>query len=195
MYGIEMMGFLLKYGRALISIYLGPNAASNPTILESAVRYFQIRSLSLPVYLLGNVLQASLLGAQDSVTPLIAIVCSTVINVVGDFVGVLKLAYGLAGAAVATTAAEVIEKCALLGPSRKKLLSPNTIKGFGILPPYGAKDESSQSTRAFLKFVAPVLTLIFGKIAAFGVMTHVAAALPGEATLASHQILLSIFSS
>eukprot|EP00592_Proboscia_alata_P028671 CAMPEP_0194445334 /NCGR_PEP_ID=MMETSP0176-20130528/127799_1 /TAXON_ID=216777 /ORGANISM="Proboscia alata, Strain PI-D3" /LENGTH=738 /DNA_ID=CAMNT_0039271875 /DNA_START=9 /DNA_END=2225 /DNA_ORIENTATION=+ len=191
--GIGMMALLLKYGRALLSIYLGPTAASNPAILEPAVRYVQIRSLSLPVYLLGNVLQASLLGAQDSVTPLIAIVCSTVINVVGDFVGVVKLGYGLAGAAVATTAAEVIGKCALISPSRKKLLSPHSTKGFGILPPYGAKDDSSQSTRAFLKFAAPVLTLIFGKIAAFGVMTHVAAALPGEATLASHQIILSLF--
>jgi len=143
------------------------------------------------VYLLGNVLQASLLGAQDSVTPLIAIVCSTVINVVGDFVGVVKL--GLGGAATATTAAEVIGKCTLLGPSWKKLLSPNSKKGFGILPPYGLKDDSSQSTRAFLKFAAPVLTLIFGKIAAFGIMTHVTAAIPGEATLASHQNILSPF--
>jgi len=38
-----------------------------------------------------------------------------------------------------------------------------------------------------------VLTLIFGKIAAFGVMAHVAAALPKEATLASHQNILSLF--
>lgn len=104
------------------------------------------------MYLLGNVLQTSLLGAQDSVTSLIAIVCSTVINVVEDFVEAVKL--GLGGAATATTAAEMIGKCTILGPSWKKLLSPNSKKEYGILLPYGLKDDSSQSTRAFLKFAA-----------------------------------------
>ena len=42
-------------------------------------------------------------------------------------------------------------------------------------------------------FQAPVLTLILGKIAAFGMMTHVAASLPSETALASHQIILSLF--
>ena len=79
---------------------------------------------------MGNVLQASLLGAQDSVTPLIVMVCFTVINVMANFVGVAKLGYGLAGSTCATTTAEVIGKCALLGPSRKKLLSPQSTKGF-----------------------------------------------------------------
>ena len=143
------------------------------------------------MYLLGNVLQTSLLGAQDSVTSLIAIVCSTVINVVEDFVEAVKL--GLGGAATATTAAEMIGKCTILGPSWKKLLSPNSKKGYGILLPYGLKDDSLQSTRAFVKFSAPVLTLIFGKIAVFGVLTHVAATLPGEATLYLHQNILRLF--
>ena len=38
-----------------------------------------------------------------------------------------------------------------------------------------------------------MLTLILGKIAAFGVMTHVAAALPAKESLAAHQIILSLF--
>ncbi len=42
-------------------------------------------------------------------------------------------------------------------------------------------------------FLAPVLTLILGKIAAFGMMTHVAAALPSDTALASHQIALSLY--
>ena len=74
------------------------------------------------------------------------------INVVEDFVEAAKL--GLGGAATATTAAEMIGKCTILGPSWKKLLSPNSKKEYGILLPYGLKDDSSQSTRAFLKFAA-----------------------------------------
>jgi Na+-driven multidrug efflux pump len=48
------------------------------------------------------------------------------------------------------------------------------------------------STLSFLKFAAPVLTLILGKIAAYGFMTHAAASL-GAVQLAAHQIALSIF--
>jgi hypothetical protein len=50
------------------------------------------------------------------------------------------------------------------------------------------------SSKTFLSFAAPVLTLIMGKLAAFGFMTHSAAAVPGQPTpLASHQIILSLF--
>lgn len=57
-----------------------------------------------------------------------------------------------------------------------------------------ANDGSLVSGRSFLGFAAPVLTLILGKLAAFGFMTHSAAAVPGQPTpLASHQIILSLF--
>ena len=39
----------------------------------------------MPTSLLLGVVQAALLGAKDSVTPLIAILYSTVVNVVGDW--------------------------------------------------------------------------------------------------------------
>jgi Na+-driven multidrug efflux pump len=49
------------------------------------------------------------------------------------------------------------------------------------------------TSKTFLSFAAPVLTLIIGKLAAFGFMTHSAAALPGQPTpLAAHQIILSL---
>ena len=54
-----------------------------------------------------QVLQASCLGAKDSVTPLIAIVYSTIVNLVGDFLLVNRLGMGLRGAAIATTFAQV----------------------------------------------------------------------------------------
>jgi hypothetical protein len=52
------------------------------------------------------------------------------------------------------------------------------------------------TAKAFLKFAVPVLTLIVGKLAAFGFMTHAAAGLSGQpTTLAAHQIILSTFFS
>lgn len=48
--------------------------------------------------------------------------------------------------------------------------------------------------KQFLSFAAPVLTLILGKLAAFGFMTNSAAGVSGQPTsLACHQILLSLF--
>jgi hypothetical protein len=46
--------------------------------------------------------------------------------------------------------------------------------------------------RAFLKFAAPVLVLVLGKMAAFGFMTHAAASL-GAVPLAAHQIALTLY--
>jgi len=80
------------------------------------------------VYLLGNVLHAILLGAQDSVTPLIAIVCSTVVNVVRDFVGVVK--FGLGGADMVNTAAEPF-----FDPAGRNSCHPIPTRGLGICLP------------------------------------------------------------
>jgi hypothetical protein len=56
------------------------------------------------------------------------------------------------------------------------------------------RPDGDIKARTFLKFAAPVLTLILGKISAFGFMTNSAAGLPGQpATLAAHQIALSLF--
>ena len=85
----------------------GHEADNTPGLLSSATEYVQIRALSMPTSLLLGVVQAACLGAKDSVTPLIAIVYSTIVNVVGDFLLVNRLGMGLRGAAIATTFAQV----------------------------------------------------------------------------------------
>ena len=67
----------------------------------------------------------SILGhfnVQDSVTPLIAILYSTITNVVGDYILVKHFKMGLRGAAIATLFAQWAATAALLGPARKRLL-------------------------------------------------------------------------
>ena len=141
----------------------------------------------MPTSLLLGVLQAALLGAKDSVTPLIAILYSTIINLVGDFILVNRLQMGLRGAAIATLVAQWAATAALIGPARKRLVRDHNL---GIMK----KAPSVVTGRTFLAFAAPVLTLILGKLAAFGFMTHSAAAVPGQPLpLATHQIILSLF--
>ena len=154
----------------------------------------------MPTSLLLGVLQAALLGAKDSVTPLIAVLYSTVVNTVGDYICVNRLGMGLKGAALATLLAQWASTLALIGPARQKLVQDHHL---GILPRTTQKDDNDKKNtaatdvvggRIFLAFAAPVITLILGKLAAFGFMTRAAAGLPGQpTTLASHQIILSTF--
>mmetsp|Transcript_2497 Transcript_2497/g.5292 ORF Transcript_2497/g.5292 Transcript_2497/m.5292 type:complete len:578 (+) Transcript_2497:119-1852(+) len=191
--GIGLTVFLLAVARPLIALYIGPEAAASPGLLDAAHEYVKIRALSMPTALLGGVLQAALLGAKDSVTPLVSILYSTIINVTGDYLLVSRLHMGLKGAAIATLLAQLAGTIAMIQPARKKLLSKGS--SLGLLPRWITKRAPDGITsKTFLKFAAPVLTLILGKISAFGFMTNAAAGLPGQpATLAAHQIALSLF--
>lgn len=180
--GLGIMALLFTKGQFLLSLYVGPEAAK--TILAPASEYVNIRALSLPTSLMAGVIQAALLGAKDSVTPLIATLVSTIINVFGDGLLVVVLGMSTTGAAIATTLAQWGGTLAMYRPARKKLIFPSTPE---------QRAENKVTTKNFLTFAAPVLTLILGKIACFGVMTHVAAALPGDQSLAAHQIILSLF--
>jgi Na+-driven multidrug efflux pump len=188
--GMGIMFFLFAFCRPLLSLYIGEKAAATPGLLDAAVGYVQIRALSLPTSLLLGVLQAALLGSKDSVTPLIAILYSTIVNVCGDYLLVSKLKWGLQGAAIATTAAQWASTAAMVGPARRKLVKDHVL---GIFQSKRAVKEGDVTGKAFLSFAAPVLILIVGKLAAFGFMTNAAAGVPGQPTpLASHQIILSL---
>jgi len=178
--GFGVMILLLSASRKLLSVYIG---SVSTKVLNPAHEYVNIRALSMPTSLMAGVLQAALLGAKDSVTPLYAVLASTIVNISGDFIGVVLLGMGCKGAALATLAAQWAGTLTLWRPAMKKLFVSKEKK----------MKKNAVSSMKFLGFAAPVLTLIMGKIAAFGVMTHVAAALQGEATLASHQIVLSLF--
>jgi len=193
--GIGIMLFLWAFARPLLALYIGHGPDDVPALLDSAVAYVKIRAFSLPTSLLLGVVQSALLGAKDSVTPLIAILYSTIVNVVGDFFLVKIFGMGLRGAAIATLLAQLAATAALLGPARKRLVRDGSLrlwKKKKITTANG--DENVVGGKAFLGFAAPVLTLILGKLAAFGFMTHSAAAVPGQPTsLACHQIILSLF--
>jgi Na+-driven multidrug efflux pump len=190
--GVGLMLFLLAFCRPLLRLYIGDKAASTPGLLDSASDYVMIRALSMPTSLLLGVLQAALLGAKDSVTPLIAILYATVINVTGDYILCRHFKWGLQGAAIATTLAQWASTWALIRPAREQLVKNHDI-GLWKKKLHSTSGEDGVTGKTFLAFAAPVLTLILGKLAAFGFMTHSAAAVPGQPTpLASHQITLSL---
>jgi Na+-driven multidrug efflux pump len=187
--GFFLMILLITAGKPLLRIYVGGDAGES--ILQPASEYIWVRAWSLPTSLLYGVVQAALLGAKDSITPLVAILYSTIVNSVGDVALVCFFKQGVVGAAIATVAAQWAGTAAMIVPARRKLfVSSKDMKASATT---NDEDNSRISSRSFLAFAAPVLTLILGKLAAFGIMTHVAAALPGNASLAAHQIALTLF--
>lgn len=186
--GIGVMAVLVIFCKPILSGYMGAQAAATPGLLSGASTYLLIRALSMPSFLLMGVLQSALLGAKDSVTPLKAILYSTVVNVLGDYLLVSHMGMGLKGAAIATTVAQWAATLALIMPARKKLMEKGK---FGLL---NFKDKSAISVKKFMGFAAPVITLLAGKLGVFGFLTQAAARVPGQPTpLASHQLILSLF--
>ncbi|KDO43905.1 hypothetical protein CISIN_1g0086951mg, partial [Citrus sinensis] len=67
-----------------------------------------IRGLAWPAVLTGWVAQSASLGMKDSWGPLKALVVASAVNGIGDIVLCRFLGYGIAGAAWATMASQVI---------------------------------------------------------------------------------------
>jgi putative MATE family efflux protein len=72
-------------------------------LLALTVKYLKIRGLSLPSVLLNYIVFGFSIAMQDSVAPVLSIVTAFLVNVLGDYVLVGRLGYGLSGAAIATT--------------------------------------------------------------------------------------------
>ena len=77
--------------------------------------YVRIRALSFPFSLALMSAQASCLGAKDSLSPTLATLTASLVNVAGDAALVLgPLAMGIAGAAWATVGCQVAAALVLL---------------------------------------------------------------------------------
>ena len=117
---------------------------------SAARRYVRVRALGLPFLLLGNALTAALLGAKDSVAPLVALAASALTNVVGDGLAVGVLGRGVRGAAEATTLAQVASCVVLARLAAQKLGRPGEkapLKPFrrAELPPTNRGDAADAS--------------------------------------------------
>ena len=75
----------------------------NDDLLDTANAYLQIRGLSIPTVLANYVVFGFSVAMQDILAPILSISTAFWVNVLGDYLLVGKLGWGLAGAAAATT--------------------------------------------------------------------------------------------
>ncbi|KAL7525380.1 hypothetical protein ACHAXR_000983, partial [Thalassiosira sp. AJA248-18] len=110
-------------GERLLASILGPAGATisvesakgvmktvnlTPEVLRAALGYARIRSAVAPLAVMGITSQAALLCAQDTRTPALAVLIASVVNIVGDYIFVAKMRWGVRGAALATSMASMM---------------------------------------------------------------------------------------
>lgn len=80
---------------------------TDPIIMDDTLLYIRIIIIGIPLTLIYNCLGGILSALGDSRTPLIAVIISSLINVVLDVAFIMGLGMGVEGAAIATLIAQV----------------------------------------------------------------------------------------
>ena len=123
--GIFLLLFINLQGMPLLAAILGPAGATvsietatkkgimksidlTPEVLRASFGYVRIRSIASPLAIMGLTSHAALLAAQDTRTPVLAVLVASVVNIVGDYIFVAKLGWGIRGASLATCIASIM---------------------------------------------------------------------------------------
>lgn len=162
---------------------------ATPEVREHALAYSRIRPLGMAGLAIWMVLASFFRGVGDTRTPLVATLVANGANALlayGLVLGGLGLpAWGVAGAAVATSIAEWIG----VGVLAAVLLARGTRARYGTepAPPDGA------AIRRFLRTGAPIGGQWFLDMAAFALFTSLVARM-GNASMAATQAMISLLS-
>ena len=167
---------LLVFGARPVAAALGADG----DVLEFAVQYLRIAAVGVPFVLIALAAQGVQRGASDYRTPLVILVASNVANLVIEVVLVFGFDLGIAGAAWSTAIAQAGAGIAFLVVIRRRL-------------------SSARHRRPLWVEMAPLLTAgrhlllrVGSMLAVFTGATAIAARVD-DATLAAHQIAMTMF--
>jgi len=217
-------------GESMLAAILGPAGATisvegargvmesinlTPEVLRASLGYSRIRSAVSPLAVMGLTSQAALLCAQDTKTPVIAVLIASVVNIVGDYIFVARMGWGVQGAALATSIASFMANGMLVAKlwrmtrswknacqemvAKKKVIKQSTSKSevlestqadLSDIPFISFPDK--ESLVSFLKLAGPMFFVMLGKILGYSAMT-VRAGNFGMVSLACHNVLMRIF--
>ncbi|CAK9326487.1 unnamed protein product [Citrullus colocynthis] len=141
----------------------------------------EIRGLAWPAILTGWVAQSASLGMKDSWGPLKALAVATIVNGIGDVVLCMFLGYGIAGAAWATMASQVIAAYMMIEQLNEKGYS-----GYSLSVP------SPSEFVSILGLAAPVFITLMSKIVFYTLLIYHATSI-GTYTMAAHQVMSQTF--
>jgi len=150
-----------------------------------ALAYVSIRSLWYPVTHIVTSLQSSLMASRDSLSPLKAVCAAGIINCTGDYVLCGVLGQGIAGAAWATLASQLVLGFMIVRFVRAKGFLPKDLFRLKGLP-------SPTEFFNVLRFGPPLMVSVTLRIGGYVMLLRGASAL-GTQALAAHQILVGLF--
>ncbi|KAF7810840.1 protein DETOXIFICATION 46, chloroplastic-like [Senna tora] len=176
--GFMMLLFTRLFGAAILTAFTG---SKNAHIVPAANTYVQIRGLAWPALLVGWVAQSASLGMKDSWGPLKALAAASAINGIGDIVLCIFLGYGIAGAAWATMASQVVAAYMMIQTLNKK--------GYNA---FAFSIPSAQEFLTILGLAAPVFVTLMSKVAFYSLLIYFATSM-GTHTMAAHQVMVQTF--
>lgn len=162
---------------ALLAPVLLRGLGAVASLVDPATTYLQVRAIGIPFLLLGFVGHGAFRGVSDTRTPLLVAVIANLVNAGLTFAFVLALGWGLAGAAWATVAAEILTVLVLAVLLRRTRLP---LAGHGI---------PSRSELALLLAVSRDLVLRTGGLVLGLLAVATAAARVDATTAAAYQVL------
>ncbi|KGN61844.1 protein DETOXIFICATION 46, chloroplastic [Cucumis sativus] len=178
MSGLLMLLVTKLLGSLALTAFVG---TKNPGIIPAANTYMQIRGLAWPAILVGWVAQSASLGMKDSWGPLKALAVASIVNGMGDVILCMVLGYGIAGAAWATMASQVIAAYMMIEQLNKKGYS-----GYSLSIP------SPSEFLSILGLAAPVFITLMSKIVFYTLLIYHATSI-GTFTMAAHQVMSQTF--
>jgi putative MATE family efflux protein len=174
MIGLLLAGAIAVFGPAAARI-LGAEGA----VAEVADLYLGIRAIGLPAVLLALAAHGILRGVRDLVTPLRIVAAAAVLNVVIELVMVFGFGWGVAGAAWSTVMVQWMAAAVYL-----HVVRPH-VRG-------APRQLDHREISTLLSAGSWLVVRVSALLAALTVATAAAARL-GEAPLAAHQILSTVF--
>ncbi|XP_056160899.1 protein DETOXIFICATION 46, chloroplastic-like [Syzygium oleosum] len=177
--GLSMLLFTRFLGTWALTAFTGPK---NAHIVPAANTYVQIRGLAWPAVLVGWVAQSASLGMKDSWGPLKALATATVINGVGDILLCSLMGYGIAGAAWATMASQVVAAYMMIEALKKK-----GYNAFALTIP------SASELLTIIGLAAPVFVSLMSKVGFYSLIIYFATSM-GTHVVAAHQVMIQIYS-
>ncbi|PNY05344.1 MATE efflux family protein chloroplastic-like [Trifolium pratense] len=176
--GLVMLLFTRLFGATTLAAFTGPK---NVHLVPAADTYLQIRGLAWPCLLVGSVAQSASLGMKDSWGPLKALVAASIINGIGDIILCRYYNYGIAGAAWATLASQVVAAY---------MMSQTLIeKGYNA---FAFSIPSGKEFLSILSLSAPVFVTFTLKVAFYSLLIYFATSMSTH-KMAAHQVILQIY--
>jgi len=153
----------------------------NSHLIPAADSYIQIRSLAFPAFLVSMVCQSSSLGMKNSWGPMKALTVATAVNCIGDIILCSFFGFGIAGAAWATMASQIVAAFMMI-----QTLNKAGFNAFSLHVP------SSAELFQIIKLAAPVFLITTSKVFFYSMLTYCTTAM-GTITIASHQVIINLF--